>query len=193
MSEKLHYIDKTPEKMSDAENANEHLQGKIEERVEQAAHEAQNKQGNLEAIRERIQEKAQSTEQVKTLEESNRSHPPTDQPFANKELKEMAYKRTLNRVRQQMNVPDRLVSRIIHRPTINAISEATAKTIGRPSGLLGGGFLSLVGTSAYYYVTKHYGYEYNYLVFLLLLAGGFIAGWLIEMLWSLFSSRKKLF
>jgi flagellar biosynthesis GTPase FlhF len=194
MSEKLHYIDKTPEKISGAENANEHLQDKIEERVEQAAHEAQNKhEKNLEAIREQVQEKAQSAEQVKTLEESDRSHTPTDQPFANRELKEMAYKRTLNRVRQQISSPDRLVSRIIHQPTVNAVSEAMSKTIGRPSGLLGGGFLSLVGTSVYYYVTKHYGYEYNNLIFLILLVGGFIAGWLVEALWHLFSSRKKVF
>jgi len=104
----------------------------------------------------------------------------------------MAYKRTLNRVRQQMSAPDRLVSRIIHQSTVSTVSEAASKTIGRSSGLLGGGFLSLVGTSVYYYITKHYGYEYNYLIFLLLLAGGFIAGWMVEALWYLFKSRKKV-
>lgn len=190
MSEKLHHI-KTPENLHEAESTDEHLQNNIEKGADQATHEVQNR--NLEAIREQIRENAQSSRELKVHEESDKSHIAANQPFANKELKEMAYKRTLNRVRQQMSAPDRLVSRIIHQPTVNAISEVASKTIGRPSGLLSGGFLSLVGTSTYYYMTKHYGYEYNYLVFLLLLAGGLIAGWLVEALWYLFKSRKKVF
>jgi flagellar biosynthesis GTPase FlhF len=192
MSEKHQHINKAPEDLRTTEDTNEHLQDKIEERAEQAVRDIKNNhENNLKTIREQIQE--ETSEQVKVHEESDKSHVATEQPFANKELKEMAYKRTLSRVRQQMSAPDRLVSRIIHQPTVNAISEAASKTIGRPSGLLGGGFLSLVGTSAYYYMTKHYGYEYSYLVFILLLAGGLIAGWLVEALWYLFKSRKKVF
>lgn len=195
MSEKIHHIDKAPEKLSRAEKSGEHRQeDKIEKRIEQAVHEAQSKKHHaedLEAIRKRVQEEAQSAKQVESSEESDREHSPTNQLFVNKELKDMAYKRTLNRVRQQMSAPDRLVSRIIHQPAVNAFSETAAKTIGRPSGLLGGGFLSLVGTSVYYYIAKHYGYDYNYLIFLLLIASGFIAGWLVEVLWYLFGSRKK--
>lgn len=192
MSEKLNRTNDAPENLRDTERISEHQEDKIERKIEQAAHEIQNKQKkDLEAIRREVKEKARSSEQVKAAEETGETHSSTHQPFVNKELKEMAYLRTLNRVRQQMSVPNRLISRVIHQPVINAVSETVSKIIGRPSGLLGGGLLSLVGTSVYYYVTKHYGYGYNYLIFLLLIASGFILGWLIEAIWFLFGPRKK--
>jgi hypothetical protein len=190
MSETLHH--QAPENLRPGERVNEHQENTVEKKVEQPIHESQSEnQKRLEYIRKRIEKESKDSEQVEPREKPDKSHSPTNQPFVNKELKEMAYRRTLNRVRQQMSIPDRLVSRVIHNPAVNALSEATSKTVGRPSGLLGGGFLSLAGTLAYYYVTKHYGYNYNYLIFLLLMAGGFIIGWLIEALWYLFSSRRK--
>jgi hypothetical protein len=108
-----------------------------------------------------------------------------------RELKEMAYQRLLTRARRHMSPYSRVMSRVIHQPVVDSISEVTAKTVGRPSGILGGGLVALAGTSAYYYIAKHYGYNYNSFVFLLLLVIGFMLGWTIELVYKSFKTVSK--
>lgn len=143
---------------------------------------------------EKIREKAESAaiESDKTLAEAqpDETHAPKDS-FVNKELKDMAYARTMNRVRQRLSPVGRGFSRLVHQPVVNSLSEGVAKTVGRPSGLFGGGLIALIGTSIYYYISKHYGYDYNFFVFLVLLAAGFILGWAIEVLWRIVHRRKQ--
>lgn len=139
---------------------------------------------NIENLRQRAEKEAISSQETLDKTRSNETHAPKE-TFVNKELKDMAYSRTLNRVRQQLSPVNRTFSRFIHQPVVDSLSEGAAKTIGRPSGLFGGGLVALVGTSVYYYVSKHYGYDYNFFVFLILLVGGFVAGWALEILWHL--------
>jgi ParB-like chromosome segregation protein Spo0J len=96
--------------------------------------------------------------------------------------KQQAADRELQRVRRSLNVPARSLSKLIHQPTIRAVSEAAAGTISRPSGLLGGGLTAFLGSSAYLYWAKHVGIRYNYFIWLLLLVGGFMVGLLLEAL-----------
>lgn len=100
--------------------------------------------------------------------------------YVSRELKAMAYDRTIRRVRKHLSLPGRVTSKFIHQPIVNAVSEVTGKTVGRPSGLLGGGLVAFIGTSIYYFITRHYDYEYNPTVFLVLLGAGFIVGWILE-------------
>jgi hypothetical protein len=144
---------------------------------EKAHHEHKEK---ISQIRETAAEQALTSEQA-SADNEQASHTPR-QAFVNSELKDLAYARTLKRVRQNFNRPTRAFSKVIHQPVVDAVSEGVAKTVGRPSGILGGGLLALVGTTVYYYITKHYGYDYNFFVFLALLASGFVAAWCIEFL-----------
>jgi len=141
-----------------AEHANQH-KDKIQDIRAQAVHEARRSQD--------------------VMPHEVADHKPTD-AFVNGELKELAYARTLNRIRKGLRPASRTFSKVVHQPVVEAVSETTARTVGRPSGILGGGLLALAGTTAYYYITKHYGYDYSFFVFLGLLAIGFIAGWLME-------------
>ncbi len=98
-----------------------------------------------------------------------------------RELKAQAYAQTLRKIRSRLPSVERSFSKVIHQPTVEAISEATGKTLARPSGLLGGGLVSLVGSIIALYMSKHYGFRYNFFVYLLLLVVGFCSGVLLEL------------
>lgn len=100
----------------------------------------------------------------------------------NQELKAITVQRELTHIRRKLSAPQRTLSRIIHQPAMRVVSEVTGKTVSRPSGLLGGSLVAFLGTTSYLFFAKHYGYEYNYLIFLLLFAGGFILGLILELI-----------
>ena len=105
-------------------------------------------------------------------------------------LEGKAFQDGIRRIRENLSPVDRAGSHFIHLPFIRTISEVSSKSLTRPSGLLGGGLVALLGTSAYLYYTKHIGLKYNYSIFLFLLIGGFILGLVIEALVRLFRARK---
>lgn len=169
------------ERLRSSHEHQHHSPEKHHETSEKAHEKAHHKhKENLAQIRETAAEQAMTAEQV-TARTEHTAHAPRE-AFVNKELKDLAYTRTLKRIRQNMSKPAQAFSKVVHQPVVDAVSEGLAKTVGRPSGILGGGILALAGTSAYYYITKHYGYDYNFMIFLILLAGGFVAGWLVEFL-----------
>jgi hypothetical protein len=106
--------------------------------------------------------------------------------------KQQAAARQLSRVQRSLSSPARSLSKLIHQPAIRAVSEAAAGTVSRPSGLLGGGLIAFLGTSAYLYWAKHIGIRYNYFVWLLLFVGGFIVGLLLEaIVWAATRNRHS--
>lgn len=148
------------------------------------SHEQQLK--NLESARKEASHEAQSAHHIEeSLGNAVESPQSPQKPIINRELQNMALDRQLIRIRRHLSPYGRAVSRIIHQPVIDTVSETSGKTIARPSGILGGGMVAFLGTLAYYYVTRHYGYSYNAFIFLLLLFFGFVAGWAIEMLWNI--------
>jgi len=110
----------------------------------------------------------------------------------NSALKHLTFEREIRHIRRSLGKTDRIGSRIIHQPAIRSISEVSAKTLTRPSGLLGGGIVAFLGTGTYLYLTKHIGIKYNYSMFFFLLIVGFILGLLIESLIRLSRHRKTL-
>ena len=121
---------------------------------------------------------------LKRLEVQDRTEAEETGPsrhIINNELKTINKQQGLQRIRHKLSPTHRTLSRIIHQPLVRVISETAGKTISRPSGLLGGGLVAFLGGSIYLYATKHSGSSYNYLAFLLLFAGGFIVGLLLEL------------
>lgn len=107
------------------------------------------------------------------------------------DLKKATKTRQLKQIQRQLKPTDKVLSKVIHQPVIRTISEGASRTVSRPSGLLGGGLVAFVGTSAYLYFTKHIGLRYNYLIFAMLFIGGFAIGLILEFLvWS-FSARRR--
>lgn len=102
--------------------------------------------------------------------------------------KSQTYNRTLKRVQQRLNISERLMSKAMHHKVVEKVSDNVGKTAARPSGILGGGVVALIGSFALLYVSKKYGFEYNFFVFFLLLLGGFMAGLLLELI--IYAIRK---
>lgn len=97
-----------------------------------------------------------------------------------RELKGVAYARSMERIRSNLSAPDRALSKVIHTPAIDAISNGLAKTITRPSGILGGGTFALIGSLGLVYFSSHYGVAYNYTAFAFLYIAGYLAGVIVE-------------
>ncbi len=112
------------------------------------------------------------------------------QHHVTKDIKKLTFNRTLTRVRKRENVAERTLSRVIHQPSVERVSEAAGRTVARPSGILGGGILAFVGTLALLYITRKYGYEFNYLVFIMLFVAGFALGAVIELLGFALRNKK---
>lgn len=106
-------------------------------------------------------------------------------------LKKESYQQSLNAIRRQLPKPARSFSKLVHNPTIETVSNVSAQTIARPSGLLGGGLGAFLGSAFLLYMSKHYGFEYNYTLFIVLFAGGFLLGLVLELLvWVVWRRRQ---
>jgi hypothetical protein len=149
---------------------------------------------NLTEARKEVAELAQvesSTEAFKALEEAkNEPEVPTAHQVGD-HLQDVTLARGLKRIRQNLSAPERNLSKFVHLPVVRAVSDAAAGTVSRPSGLLGGGLVALLGTSIYLYLAKHIGFSYNYALFLALFAGGFVFGLILELaVYVSLSSRR---
>jgi hypothetical protein len=147
-----------------------------------------NSDEQLEAIRKQVEKQApqaHETHHAKT-EHPNNHHP----VIVNRHLKDMAFSRTMVRTRKRLSAPSRTFSKIIHTPAIDKSSEFVGKTIARPSGMLTGAFLAFIGTSILLWVTRYYGYSYNYLLVILLFIGGMAIGLAGEGIFRLVRKNK---
>lgn len=170
------------------ERAKEHLE-MLKEKAEVEAKEHASPE-HLEKVQLVVEAQAISGKEMNPAE-SNKDVKPSA-GYVNRELKDMAFKRSLNTARRHMNAPSRAMSKIIHQPVVEKVSEVAGATIARPSGILGGGLFAFVGSFALLWITKHYGYTYNYLVFFMLFVSGFAIGMIVELvLHGLIRRRHK--
>lgn len=70
---------------------------------------------------------------------------------------ESNYQHTVASLRREMSAGSRLFSSFIHIPIVDRLSDFTAKTIGRPSLLLGAVTGGLVFGATLYIYGRHYG------------------------------------
>lgn len=151
-------------------------------KVETAIKSNEKADDSLEVIRASIEKQAtkSKSEQYKDISDDAEQGPSSVRIDRN--LKQKAYKKEINRIQTHLPKAQRSFSKFIHLPAIESASEVGSKTVARPSGLLGGGLVALVGSGALLIISRHYGFSYNFFVFLVLLVGGFFVGLLIEML-----------
>jgi hypothetical protein len=160
-----------------AEHAPKHREHKHE--YEKAAEQAEKRSHEqLEAIRKSIQHEATSKDEVMPHE----AHEPSQSPLGiGSDLKKQNLYRTLKNLRNHLSAPERTLSKIVHQPVVEAVSELGGKTIGRPSGLLSGGVCAFAGSLTFLYIARHSGFRYNYLMFIVFFAGGFAIGLALEL------------
>lgn len=165
----------------------ESLRKSLEKRAEKATHEHKEK---IEEIRSAIETEADSKQEHPVEKHAKKSAETGHPTFVNRELKNIAYQRTLRRTQNKLPLPAKALSKVIHQPAIEAVSEAASKTIARPSGVLMGGIAAFLGSSIFLWAAKYYGFRYNFLLFILFFVGGFFIGLLIE-LGLHFAQRKS--
>lgn len=185
----------TPDKNNEQERPAEVLPNTQEQesKAPEQSQQAQNERTQAEKLNELRQEvKEEAVSASESLaKQAAQDQAPAPTPLVNKDLKKLKYKRTLASVQKDLNAPERVLSKVIHNRAVESVSNAAGKTVARPSGLLVGGILAFVGTSGYLWATKHYGYEYNFLLFFIFFVGGFVLGLIIELLTRLVHHPKR--
>jgi hypothetical protein len=135
---------------------------------------------SVEELKQKIEASAVKSETyTKSSEASHAEHTPM---FVNRELKSMAYSRTMVRVRKNLNPFQAQFSKFIHNSTVDSASEIIGKTIARPKPVLFAGIFTSLGLFILLLLTRKYGYEYNYLAVIILFSSGYTIGLFFEFL-----------
>jgi hypothetical protein len=140
----------------------------------------------IESARNTIDKQAVSSEVPvieKQAEQSNQT-----MHNATKHIKNVRYKTTLTHVRHNLSPTQRVLSKIVHQSVIESISEIGAKTIARPSGLLGGGLIALIASLTVTIIARRVGFVVPSSIFAITFVGGFGLGLIVE---AIFRSVKK--
>ncbi len=153
---------------------------RIAEQHEKAAEKAGHENKEIDKILQKIENQAESAESIKKHHLDNNQKINSVPIVAGGELRDRTLQRTIKGIQKKLPPLQKSFSKVIHNPAIDTVSEATSKTIARPSGLLFGGMASLIVSLLTMFISRYYGYRYNFLVGLLAFVGGFFLGLLIE-------------
>jgi len=144
---------------------------------------------HLENLNQAVEQVAISSEQPSSVEreQPNNHHP----ALVSKQLKDISFTRTMTRARKKLSTPSRAFSKVVHNPVIDRSSELVGKTVARPSSMLWGSIFAFIGTSGLLWATRHYGYEYNYFVVVMMFVIGSFVGIGLDSLGRLRRSKKQ--
>lgn len=172
MSEKLA---KKPETFTDHDPVHAEIADKNLERLKEAAAEAESHDHSLDKIQESIHEHAKRSDEI-TIDDHVSDREDRHVFGMQRELKLDAYNKSMQKIRSDLKPLERSFSKVVHNKYVEPLSEIGAKTVGRPSGILGSGVVAFTGSGLVLYFAKHYGFRYNFTTFLLLMVCGFAAG-----------------
>ncbi|HUP26785.1 MAG TPA: hypothetical protein VM124_04030 [Candidatus Limnocylindrales bacterium] len=185
------YAPKTEHQLHHEKLVDEEHRARLEKTLSEKAQEAKAElaANDIEALREKAEMHAEPSEHIKP---DQQNEPEPDALLGMQQiLKTKAYDHTLKRIRQKLPKPARVFSQFAHNKVVEAASNAGAQTVGRPSGILGGSLCAFTGSVIVLYYSRHYGFTYNYALFLLLFIGGFLIGVVAELLIWFTYSRKQ--
>ncbi len=188
MSEKHnnHEHGKQHEQLVDHEHA-ANLHKHTKEKADKAAQEKAGE--NLAQIQELARTEAQESH---TITKEQETPPDADSLLGMQQsLKNVSYARTLAKTRQKLPKVARSFSKIVHNDVIDSVSNVSAQTVARPSGILGGSISAFLGSVLILYYSKHYGFKYNYLLLFVLFIGGYLVGASLELVLWFFRGRKQ--
>jgi len=173
-----HEHEKSHESTHDKHEQHEKLKDSIE-----AGKNAKNEvEDSLETIRSSIDKEADSGKHKKQEQEADaQKDQGPGHVIIDRDVKTKAYKKELHRIQSHLTRSQKSFSKFIHNPVVESVSEVSGKTVARPSGLLGGGIVALLGSGALVIISRHYGFTYNFFVFIALLIAGFFLGLVVEM------------
>jgi len=169
-------------------NELEAIREKLDKELESNAEKAKNSYQNTKELSRAVEQHAISGKEMSYGDRADTKRHPV---LVNKQLKDMAYLRAMTRVRKHLSLPSKAFSKVVHSKAVERPSEIIGNTVARPSGMLGGALVATIGSSALLWITKHYGYEYNYLAVILLFVIGLTLGLAMELLWKTFRLKRR--
>lgn len=146
---------------------------------------------NIDTIRETIEQQASTHEVNPTQIAHERHNEHRPHHYLTKSIKAQQYKKTMADVRKSLPSSQQRFSKIVHQPAIERVSEVAAKTVVRPSGIIGGALFALIGSTFIMYTARRIGFELPNTIFAILFIVGFIAGVFIELLFYSLTRMKK--
>lgn len=123
---------------------------------------------------------------VASHEESDPVQPST---MSGNALKQ-GFSKTMNRVRAEMPMPQRVFSKMIHNPTVEKASDVIGSTVARPDAVLSGSLSALILTAVLYFTAKYYGFSLSGSETILAFVGGWLLGILFDLLRGAFRRRR---
>lgn len=186
MSEQHKHHESSGEQLKPTENSVEHQRNHYERKLTSAEKQHGSKE-HLDNLHKAAEKHAISGKEHSAGEHQQvKNHP----VLVNAQLKDMAFSRAMTRTRKRLSPISRGFSKVVHSSVVDKPSEFIGKTIARPQGMLWGSVFAFIGTSALLWITNHYGYEYNYLLVIILFVSGAIIGTAIEGIVYLLKSKR---
>lgn len=146
---------------------------------------------NIEDIKNKIEREAKNVNEISLDNAAEKNDSSRGNYLASQELKTETLRRTIKNIQKKLSRPNKTLSKIVHQPVVSSLSKAGEKTIARPTGLVTGSLLALVGSSYLLYSAKHYGYKYNFSVVIVLFGGGYLVGLFVELIFYVFRRLKN--
>ncbi len=186
MSEQHHGQHERENAAHEHHERSQELEDAFAEQGRNAVHEHADK---IDEIRNEALHRATTSDEL-IAEHQKHDEPPAPAGVINRDLKDLKYQRTLKSVQKELPRAERAFSKVIHNNAVDLISTGAEKTVARPSGLLVGSIFAFLGSSGFLWVCRHYGYEYNFLLFALFFIGGFVLGLLLELIFRVVKRKK---
>lgn len=135
-------------------------------------------QEDIKNIREKIGETSKTSEEISKQQNNKDEAPKASYKHVQvgSQLHSQALSQNLKKVQKHLPGYQRQFSKFIHKPVVEKLSEGAGATVARPSGLLFAGIFSFIASLVVLSICRYFGYEYNYLVGLASLGGGFVVG-----------------
>lgn len=169
-----------PESEHNKSHESELLKQKLE-----AGREALESSPSIEAARAAVHEQAPINREANPLDEVNEPTTGDNIRWWSAELKAQGLDRILSSVRNRLSAPEKRLSKVIHQPAVEKVSDVAGNTVARPSGILFGGIFSFIGSLGAYLLAKHLGGQLHYSIFAVCFVGGFILGLFVELGWRI--------
>ncbi len=108
-----------------------------------------------------------------------------DQHFSKRERR-VAFKKEIKRVQSQLPPASRALSKVVHNRAVESISEVLEETVLRPSVLIGGATVGLVGGTIFYIYARLAGFTLSGSEFLISMLAGALIGIVLEIIYKWF-------
>jgi hypothetical protein len=182
MTEKITHSHEHKHSTHEGDAKSKELHNKQLEALQENAEKARNHhESSIENTREKIKTHAEANKDKEQKFKHEEHHPNRHPEKTQKQLKDDAYQHTMQRVRSHLSKPEQTLSKLIHQPVVERVSDIAGKTIARPTGVLFSGILTFILTTGILIAIKHYGFAYNYLLFFIVFVLSYLIATSVEL------------